>query len=190
MAQTVLPALAAPSPTASAKTDQTLQVASLTLPLPGEDWTATDINSYAETCLADPAGHREFGDTFRHAAETWRASLLARLDRGEPLAVRSELGAIRLGPVTLLAINAEIFSRFTELAASGTSCPVYTVSCANGMIGYIPPAEAYDEGAYEVAWSMFFYNAPRPQKNGLELLACEARRLIAQVGAEVVAEPQ
>ncbi len=87
-----------------------------------------------------------------------------------------------MGPFLLLTVNAEIFSRFTALAGTDAPCPVYTVSCANGMVGYVPPLEAYAEGAYEVAWAMFFYNQPRPRAGGLELLAAEARRLIAKSG--------
>ena len=74
-----------------------------------------------------------------------------------------------------------MFSQFTALAASAANGPVYTVSYANGMLGYIPSAKAYDEGAYEVTWAMLFYNLPRLRKGGLELLAERARRLLAKV---------
>jgi hypothetical protein len=76
-------------------------------------------------------------------------------------------------------VNAEVFSRFTELVNAAAGGRVYTLSCTNGMIGYVPSAEAYDEGGYEVSWSMLFYNMPRPRKGGLELLADRARRLVA-----------
>jgi len=183
VAEAVLPSLAAASPDRELDRDPSLRVAARTLTLPGEEWTTEDIDRYADACLADPAGHGEFGDIFRLAAETWRATLRDRLDRGQPLSVLAELGAVRLGPFVLLTVNAEIFSRFTELAGAGSSSPVYTVSCANGMIGYVPPSEAYAEGAYEVVWSMFFYNEPRPRAGGLELLVAEARRLIADLDA-------
>jgi hypothetical protein len=83
----------------------------------------------------------------------------------------------------LVTVNAEIFSQFTELAGAGAGLPVYTVSCANGMIGYVPTAVAYDEGGYEVSHAMLFYNLPRPQQGGLELLANHARALFGSCNA-------
>ena len=80
-----------------------------------------------------------------------------------------------------MAVNAEIFSCFTELVRDGGNRAIYTVGCANGMIGYLPTAAAYEEGAYEVEWSMFFYNRPRPRYGSLELLAEHARKLVAEL---------
>ncbi len=161
--------------------DGVLRVASTTVQLPLEDWDAGQIEGYAQSCLDDPAGHREFGDKFRLAVETWRGSMIERVRRGQPAYAAAELGVVSLGPAALVTVNAEIFSRFTDLASQDARCPVYTVSCANGMIGYVSAAEAYDEGAYEVLWSMFFYNLPRPRKGCLELLAENARRLLCEL---------
>lgn len=161
-----------------------LKMTATTVMLPLETWNADQVEKYAGSCLAAPAGPREFGDSFRLAVETWRATMIERLRRCEPPYVRVELGMVSFVQAAILTVNAEMFSRFTELAGSDANCPVYTVSCANGMIGYVPSAEAYDEGAYEVSWAMLFYNMPRPRKGGLELLARHARRLIAASGQE------
>lgn len=182
VAETVLPAFASPAPQPEADGNAPLQVTAKTITLPGEEWGAADVQRYTQTCLADPAGQAEFGHLFGVAAETWQATLLERLRHSEPLSLQAELGAIRMGPFLLLTVNAEIFSRFTALAGADAPSPVYTISCANGMVGYVPPLEAYAEGAYEVAWAMFFYNQPRPRAGGLELLVREARSLIAQLG--------
>ena len=107
--------------------------------------------------------------------------MLQRIERGQPAYATAELGVLSFGSAALITVNAEIFSRFTELASQGAGCPVYTVSCANGMIGYLSVAESYDEGAYEVLWSMLFYNLPRPRKGCLELLAENARRLLCEL---------
>ena len=64
------------------------------------------------------------------------------------------------------------------VGANGSGKSVYVIGCANGMIGYLPPKEAYDEGAYEVLWSMLFYNLPRPRRGGFEFLAERAHQLI------------
>jgi neutral ceramidase len=156
-----------------------LRTQTITVALPTEQWTACEVESYAASCLADPAGFREFGENFRAAVETWRKTMIERLHRGEPPVIQAELGLVWFGMAAVITVNAEVFSQFTGLASTNAGCPVYTVSCANGMLGYIPAARAYDEGAYEVSWAMLFYNMPRPEKSGLELLAAQARRLIA-----------
>jgi hypothetical protein len=153
-------------------------------PIPIEDWNAGQVEDYAKACLADPVGCGEFGDTFRLAVTTWRSSMLDRLRCHEPAKVQAELGLISLGQTSILTVNGEIFSRFNALVASAARGPVCTVAYANGMLGYIPSAEAYDEGGYEVAWAMLFYNLPRLRKGGLELLAERARRLLAGSAGE------
>lgn len=146
--------------------------------LPVEAWDRADVEKYVAGCLADLDGQHSFKGKFRLAIETWHATMIDRIRRGEPHHTKVHLGVICLGPVALVTVNAEIFSRFTELAGAGAECPVHTVSCANGMIGYVPTAVAYDEGGYEVSQAMLFYNLPRPQKGGLELLANHARQLL------------
>lgn len=153
-------------------------------PIPVEEWNVAQVEDYAKACLADPVGCGEFGDTFRLAVTTWRSSMLDWLRCHELAEVQAELGLISLGHTSILTVNGEIFSRFNALVASAAKGPVCTVAYANGMLGYIPSAEAYDEGGYEVAWAMLFYNLPRLRKGGLELLAERARRLLAKRSSE------
>jgi len=178
VAEAVLPQLNAAGKAAASR-DGRLNVANAVIELPVEAWNTTEIDKYAAACLADASGHDEFGQSFARAVEVWRRHMTERLQRGEPAHTQAELTAIRFDQTVLLAVNAEVFSRFTELAATGVRRSVYTAGCANGMLGYLPTAEAYDEGTYEVLWAMLFYNMPRPRKGGLELLAERARRLIA-----------
>jgi len=161
--------------------DGRFRIANATIDLPLEEWDSREIERYAAACLADTSGHDEFGDRFALAVEVWRAHMTDRFQRGDPPHTRVELTALLLGQISILTLNAEIFSRFTGLAGTGVEGPVYTVNCANGMIGYVPTAEAYEEGTYEVLWSMLFYNLPRPRKGGLELLAERANSLIADL---------
>jgi hypothetical protein len=49
------------------------------------------------------------------------------------------------------------------------------------MLGYVPPAEAYDEGGYELDWAMLFYSRLRPKRGGLELLARNAGELVGEL---------
>jgi neutral ceramidase len=152
--------------------------------LPVKSWSRRGIENYAALCRNDEAGHREFGGQFALAIETWRASMIKRLERDEPANISVELRLLAFNRSSFLTVNAEIFSRFSELMNAKTHRPVYVVGCANGMIGYVPSAEAYVEGGYEVAWSMLFYNQPRLQKGGLELLARHAGRLLEGLSME------
>lgn len=156
-----------------------LQLTTRLVPVPLENWDAMQIEKYASASLSDKAGIAEFGDIFRRVVEIWRTGMLERIRRGKPHQAQIKLGVVSFGQASLLTINAEIFSHFTDMAAKGIKQPVYTVGYANGMLGYIPHAAAYDEGGYEVAWSMLFYNLPRLQKGSLEILAQRAQKLLA-----------
>jgi neutral ceramidase len=151
------------------------------VPLPLEDWTLSQIHEHADRCLADSAGRLEFREHFASAVEKWRETMIRRVKRRDPPFVTAELFGMLLGDTVFLGVNAEIFSRFTELVRAGWNRAIYPVGCANGMIGYVPAAAAYLEGAYEVEWSMLFYNLPRPRSGCLELLAEHAGNLAAEL---------
>jgi neutral ceramidase len=156
-----------------------LRAASTVVPLPVEDWTVVAVDAFADRCLADEAGAGEFGDKYRLAVETWRETMLAMARRGKMPDLNAELTVVVLGPVVLVAVNAELFSRFNGLIATDDGRRVCAVGCTNGMLGYLPTLAAYSEGGYEIDWSMLFYNRVRPKAGALELLAEEARRLVA-----------
>jgi neutral ceramidase len=156
-----------------------LRVFTANLDLPLEPWGVAEIEENAALSLADADGHAEFGDKYTHAVEAWRSTMIQRCERRERHFTQAVLGVVCLGRTTLLTLNAEVFSKFTELAGEGFTSSLYTIGCTNGIIGYLPPEEAYDEGAYEVLWSMFFYNMPRPRRGGFELLAKNVRDLLA-----------
>jgi hypothetical protein len=169
---------------------QSLRATGSVLNLPLAPWGEDDLDDCVAACRADAAGHREFGEKFERAIESWHSTMLRRFRSGEPPVARAVLGVVRLGGATLLTVNAEVFSRFNDLTTNGASRSIYTIGCANGMIGYLATAEAYDEGAYEVAWSMLFYNLPRPRRGGLEALACQARRLLSECESNHLQESQ
>jgi hypothetical protein len=158
---------------------ESLRVGFTAVTLPVQDETQQQVEDYAAACLGDLAGRREFGDTFPLAVETWRRTMLERLAGDGPQKLDAELGLIGFGHTSVVTVNAEMFSRFNELACNGANGPAYTVGCANGMIGYVAPVEAYDEGGYEVLWSMLFYNVPRLRKGSLESLAHRALQLLS-----------
>jgi hypothetical protein len=155
-----------------------LQTAFAEVFLPRENWTDDEILQHAAKCLADPAGRREFGNIFSLAVETWRKTMIGQREHGMTALPPASLAVVALGPVVLVTVNAEVFSQFNDLIAPGGGRSGYAIGCTNGMLGYLPTAEAYDEGGYEVLWSMFFYNHPRLARGSLERLAEHARRLM------------
>ena len=108
------------------------------MPLPVESWTAARINIFADRCLADAAGGREFGGKYGLAVETWRNTMLAGAPRGSMSDVNVELSVVALGPVVFVTVNAEVFSRFNDLIATDDGRSVYAIGCTNGMLGYLP----------------------------------------------------
>jgi hypothetical protein len=155
-----------------------LQVTSSRLELPLDPWGKAEMDACVAARRADEAGRREFGEMFDVALEAWRCTMLKRFDSGEPPSAGAELSVVQFGSVTLLTVNAEVFSRFSALAANGSEQPVYTIGCANGMLGYMATEQAYEEGAYEVDWAMLFYSLPRLRRGGLEALARRAREFL------------
>jgi neutral ceramidase len=183
VAESVLKKLLTVKPNLPSTGSQILRVASTVVPIPLDIDSVEQISAHADCCLADPRGHSDFSTKYRMAIEDWREAMFERIRRDEPPFTQGELFGIALNDTVLLAVNAEIFSHFADLASRDANRPVYTLGCANGMIGYVPNAASYDEGAYEVDWAMFFYNLPRPRRGGLELLADHARKLVADLVA-------
>ena len=127
------------------------------------------IDAFANTAWAKP---------FRDAIEKWRETQIALVKSGRGKSVEIELFAIDLGPVIVLAVNGELFSRFTAAVRQRSHKPIFVVGYANAAFGYIPTRQAYEEGGYEVEDAHLFYNSFRPKPGSLEMLADRAVELI------------
>ena len=128
--------------------------------------------------LADhlPAGEPD-DDTpvrrrIRRAMETWRDEMTDLARRGRaPSRGSARLGVVRIGEVCFACVNAEPFSRLADdLRAKVARRDVYVVGYANGLFGYLPTAEAYDEGGYETDLAFVFYNSFRPKRGTFEMI--------------------
>jgi hypothetical protein len=159
-----------------------LRTASRTVPLPMEVLNLEEIEAFAEKALADAKGFQEWGERYRRAVESWRRSMTREVRMGKSADFRDiELQAVRIGRIVLVALGAEVFSKFTDQVRTLTGPNVYTVGYANGLIGYLPSIEAYREGGYEVEAAHLFYNSFRPKAGGLELLAQHAAQLVGEI---------
>lgn len=162
--------------------DAALAVRSVTAPVP-MDWHDADaIDGIANHMIHALAPKTTWPTQFAQAAATWRDTLKPIVAAGGGRVHGIEIQAVRLGGVTIVAINGEIFSRFTDdLRRATGDANLFVVGYANAAFGYIPTREAYAEGGYEVDTAHFFYNSFRPQPGSLEMLGDRAAALIASL---------
>jgi len=138
--------------------DATLRVATATATLPVREFPSrAEGEAGANAAREVLAGLRSGGasdDAIRDA--TWRAKRLSqqaghsRLTDGRP-EVEVELQAVGIGPAVLLGAPMEVFGELGAAVVAGSPFPWTAVSgYSNGSTGYLPTAEAFEAGGYEV----------------------------------------
>jgi neutral ceramidase len=156
-----------------------LVVRSTTVAMPLDWHDAAGIDAQADRMIREVAPTTVWPEPFTRAVNAWRESLKALVARGGGRTHDVELQAARIGGVTVVAANGEIFARFTgDLRRATGEQNLFVVGYANNAFGYIPTREAYGEGGYEVETAHFFYNSFRPQPGSLELLCDRAAELV------------
>jgi len=175
VAQTVLDKLAA-----APADDARLNLAREVVAMPMDTMTPEEIDRVIDHNLTQNVGE-SWAVPWRIANEAWRETQKQLVQSGRGQTLDIELFTARIGPVTIIAINGEIFSRFTEILRRRTGQNLFTITYANCAFGYIPTREAYAEGGYEVEQAHFFYNTFRPKSGGLELLADRAAQLVEKL---------
>jgi neutral ceramidase len=97
------------------------------------------------------------GQPLRDLDRLWAAHTLKHMEEGTlPSASEAEVQVFRLGAVWLVALPGEVFVEIgwqvrdaVAVAAGVTPADIMVVAYANGGIGYVPTAEAIEEGGYE-----------------------------------------
>jgi hypothetical protein len=105
----------------------------------------------------------------------WATELvqLARDDQGEHSA-ELEIQVIAVGNTAFVGLSAEVFAEYEKSLAEVSNFEhTFPVSNANGNIGYIPTAAAFDEGGYEVEMAARLFGALRFTPE-VEAVVCEA----------------
>ncbi|HEV2294328.1 MAG TPA: neutral/alkaline non-lysosomal ceramidase N-terminal domain-containing protein [Tepidisphaeraceae bacterium] len=156
-----------------------LSVRSIKVPIP-MDWHDPDeVDRIAEHMIRDLAPQTTWPAPFTQAAGAWRDTLKPLVASGGGRTHEIEIQCARVGEVTVIAINGEIFARFTDdLRRATGEQKLFVVGYANAAFGYIPTRDAYAEGGYEVEAAHFFYNSFRPAPGALELLCDRAADLV------------
>jgi hypothetical protein len=81
--------------------------------------------------------------------QTWSESIRAWTARPDPEHIEIELQAVRLGPLAILAVPAEVFTLHGfAIKQRSPYRRTIVVSCANDFIGYIPRPQDYDDPGY------------------------------------------
>jgi len=95
---------------------------------------------------------------------------------------RFEIHALRLGELAVVGLSGEVFVEY-QLEIDRTSPFAQTIVCGttNGCVGYVPTAQAFGEGGYEVEQAYKFYDRPT-------MLAPECEGVLLEAVKELLAE--
>src|SRR5205085_2794595 len=107
----------------------------------------------------NPPGANQPSQVVQGYGQTIAAAIIAAL----------QLQAIRIGDMFVVAVNGEIFSRFTAELRAKTTDNLFVVGYANRAFGYVPTGTAYEEGGYEVDQAHYFHRSFRARRGSLEL---------------------
>jgi hypothetical protein len=112
------------------------------------------------------------------AMKMWAEELIDHIRRGDiKPSVTVEVQAIRIGDVRIAALPGEAFTDIGKrLKVEGDKTIV--AGYANGNIGYIPTAEAYSEGGYEVDGAFRYY--------GLQMIGPESEEIVTQAALRLL----
>ncbi len=114
----------------------------------------------------------------------WAEAALTAAERSpEERMLPFPVQALRLGPVAIVGLAGEVFVRIGQAIVHRSPFP-HTVALgySNGLLGYVPTADAYPLGGYEVndAYRYFGTLMIAPESEGL-IMAC-VDRLLAGLG--------
>jgi hypothetical protein len=91
--------------------------------------------------------------------EPFTEEILARRERGE---ARVEVQALRLGPVTLIALPGEVMIEIGARVEQALGVPAVVMGYTNANPGYLCTAQAMSEGGYEPTCYLTSYHHPAP----------------------------
>ena len=91
-----------------------------------------------------------------------------------------EIQALALGELVLLGMEGELFARY-QLDLEAAHEPAVLCGLANGCIGYVPTADEYARGGYEIDLAYKFYPS-------VQMIAPTSESLIRQRAAALIAK--
>ncbi|MGC9317353.1 MAG: neutral/alkaline non-lysosomal ceramidase N-terminal domain-containing protein [Armatimonadota bacterium] len=143
--------------------DATLGAASRCLELPlRQPPPAAQVEAELEQLRPQYEQARQAEDTVQERVLKWRIrrreTMLEAAREGVAGTKRFDVTALRIGPAAIVGLPGEVFVRYAlnipKLSPfNPTIVPAYT----NGMVGYVPTADAFPKGGYEVDTSWDYY---------------------------------
>jgi hypothetical protein len=161
-----------------------ISVSSLSVDLPFQPLPSTDelaaFNSemQRQIAAARAEGRPEHMLDWPKGLEEWSRVAIERVEAGRvEKSIPVELGVFRVGSFRIFAIPGEVFAEF-GCNIKSLAPDILVAGYANGNIGYIPTAQAYQEGGYEVdsAYKLYGVQMIGPQSEQIILTA--ARELL------------
>lgn len=105
------------------------------------------------------------------AYRDWARQWLAEAARGGPPGSQAfEIHGLRIGPLALLGMEGEIFVRYQIDLERECAAPLVLCGYANGCVGYVPTADEYERGGYEIDQACKVYPSVRmiaPESEGI-----------------------
>lgn len=95
-------------------------------------------------------GGDEWAQRIPRAQQEWARACREAAQRGAAATQAFELQALRVGPVSWLGMEGEIFVDYQLRLEEASTDPVILCGYANGCVGYLPTAAEYGRGGYEV----------------------------------------
>ncbi|MBM4036077.1 MAG: hypothetical protein FJ291_30455 [Planctomycetes bacterium] len=112
----------------------------------------------------------------------WARDVMAEYSKTDRQRTRPlEIQALRLGDALLIGTPGETFVEIGLAIKAASPMPkTFPVAYANGNVGYIPTAKAFDEGGYEVEHAHKFYYGVYRFKPEVERLVTDAALALAK----------
>ena len=152
------------------------------MPLPEEETLEQEISfRCGEIEKAQAEGAPLVYGQVHKAMLGWARDALRMVTESGPESITVGLQAISIDGVVLTTLPGEAFCEYGLAFRKMTKSSVIPVGYANGNIGYIPTAEAYKEGGYEVNDAIKYYAVKMiaPESEGIILAAMKG--LLAEV---------
>ncbi len=115
--------------------------------------TAEQVRASAARASAQAEGQPRI----LRAMAAWRDETLELVRQGAHRQTMMAVHAVRLGPLRLACLGAEVFSRMADELRAALGPHSYVVGYADGDMGYLPVPEVYAEGGYEVEDAFKYY---------------------------------
>lgn len=152
------------------------------MPLPEEEALAQEITfRRGEIEKAQAEGAPLVYGQVHKAMLGWAQDAMKMVIDGGPESVAIGLQAISIDGVVLATLPGEAFCEYGLAFRKMTRSSVMPVSYSNGNIGYIPTAEAYKEGGYEVNDAIKYYAVKMIGPESEQIILDAMKGLLAEV---------